>query len=77
MAMIVKARGDKNRGKEKYYLYLEVELFTLGYMGWVGLSGFKKSQLTPDNRYPFIIFFDLLSSIISTLSDFDESNYVR
>ena len=31
------------RGKEKYYLYLELELFTLSYMGRVRLNEFQKS----------------------------------
>jgi len=40
----VKAREvkKKEREKEKYYLHQELELLTLGYTGWVQLTGFQK-----------------------------------
>jgi hypothetical protein len=44
----------------------------LGYISWIGLSGFQKSQLVFDLWYPFIRFFNPLSSIISKLSNFNE-----
>lgn len=49
---ITRVRGDcecegkrskkKEREKEKYYLHQELKLLTLGYTGWVRLSGFQK-----------------------------------
>jgi hypothetical protein len=59
----------KKKEKEKYYIYRVLGLFILDYINWVGLSRFEKSQLALDSWYLFIIFFDLLSFIISTLSN--------
>ena len=59
----------KKKEKEKYYIYQVLGLFILDYINWVGLCRFEKSQLALDSWYLFIIFFDLLSFIISTLSN--------
>jgi len=65
-------RKKINSENKKYYLYHGLWLFTLGYISWIGLSGFQKSQLVFDLWYPFIRFFNPLSSIISKLSNFNE-----
>ena len=78
--MSVKAREEKNKERKGKILFISrtrVIYFRLYGSGQVGLSGFQKSQPVLDLQYPFIMFFDLLFYIISTLFDFDELNCVR